>query len=111
MTTIQRIERKYNQKRRSRFLVWIIAVAILVLGISAQASPKTQEDIIAYTTLTVSAGDTIWELAEDVNLLYYENQLDMHDLVKHIRDVNGLNSVVIIEGQTLKVATNLSNEQ
>lgn len=108
MTSIQRIEQKHNQKRRSRFLVWIIAVAVIVLTISAQAAPKTEQDLVQFTTLTVSEGDTIWELAEDINRIYYENTYSMHDLVKHIRDTNHLNSVVIIEGQTLKVATNLS---
>lgn len=106
MTTIKRIEQKHNQKRKSRFIIWVIVALVILLSIQAQAAPKTEIDIQQYTILTVSAGDTIWELAEDVNRLYYQNQLDLHDLVKHIREVNHLNSVVIREGQTLKVATN-----
>lgn len=108
MTTIQRIEQKHNEKRRSRFLIWIMTLSIVILSLSAQASPKSEQDIIQYTTLTVSAGDTLWELAEDVNQMYYQNELNIRELVTHMRETNNLNSVVIIEGQTLKVATNLN---
>lgn len=107
MTTIQRIEQKHNKKRRSRFLIWIMALSIVILSLSAQASPKSEADVIQYTTLTVSAGDTLWELAQDVNKMYYQNELNIRELVAHMRETNNLNSVVIIEGQTLKVATNL----
>jgi LysM repeat protein len=108
MTTIKRIEQKHNQKRRNRFLIWIMALSIVILSLSAQADPKTEQDLIQYATLTVTAGDTIWGLAEDVNQMYYQNEMNMRDLVTHIQDTNDLNSVVIIEGQTLKVATNLN---
>lgn len=107
MTTIQRIEQKHNKKRRTRFLIWIMTLSLVILSLSAQAAPKSEKDMVQYTTLTVSAGDTIWGIAADINHIYYQNEFSMHSLVNHIKEVNELNSVVIIEGQTLKVATNL----
>ncbi len=109
MTTIQRIEQKHNKKRRTRFLIWIMTLSVVILSLSAQAAPKSEKDVIQYTTLTVSAGDTIWGLAADINELYYQNELSMRALVNHIKEVNELKSVVIIEGQTLKVAINLES--
>lgn len=111
MTNIQRIEKKHIQKRRTRLTLWIALVAIILLSLGAQANTPKEEDKIHYTTFTVSEGDTIWELAEEVNQIYYNNRFDLKDLVKHIREVNQLNSVVINVGQELYVAMDLPEEE
>lgn len=111
MTNIQRIEKKHIQKRRTRLTIWVVLVAIALLSLGAQANTPKEEDKIHYTTLVVSEGDTIWGLAEEINQLYYNNQFDLNDLVKHIRDVNQLDSVVINSGQELSVAMDLPEEE
>ncbi len=111
MTSIQRIERKYNQKRKTRITIWVVVLAIILLSLSAQANTPKEEDKIHYTTLIVSEGDTLWDLAIDINKLYYNNQYDLHDLVKHMREINHLNSVVINKGQALIVAMDLPDEE
>lgn len=111
MTNIQRIEKKHIQKRRTRLTIWVVLVAIILLSLGAQANTPKEEDKIHYTTLIVSEGDTLWDLAEDINQLYYSNEFDLNDLVKHMREVNQLNSVVINVGQELSVAMDLPEEE
>lgn len=110
MTSIQRIEKKYKKKRNMNLTLWVVVIAVILLSIGAQANSPTEEDRIHYTTLIVAEGDTLWELAENVNRLYYNNAYDLNDLVKHLREFNHLNSVVIVEGQTLTVAMDLPLE-
>ncbi len=107
MTKLQLIELKHKEKRRHKFVVWIIASLLIMLSLSTYATPKTAGDLDTYVTVTVSTGDTLWEIADHVNQLYYENQLNLNDLVEHLKSVNHLRSVVIQEGQELKVSTNI----
>lgn len=110
MTRIEKIEQKYKRRRTYRFIVWIIASLLITVTLTAQASPKTAADLERYVTVTVSPGDTLWEIAENVNERYYQNQLDPRKIVNHMTELNDIHSVVIHEGQHLKVSVTLSNK-
>lgn len=107
MTRIEKIEQKYKRRRNRKWIIWIIASFIITLNLSAQASPKTAADLDRYVSVTVTPGDTLWEIAEDVNALYYQNTMDPRKIVEHMTEVNQIQSVVIQEGQTLKVSMSL----
>lgn len=72
--------------------------------------PKTAADLPHYTEVTVASDDTLWAIANRVNEMYYHNELNVKQIIEHLQNTNHLRSVVIHEGQTLKVATNLENE-
>lgn len=110
MRSLKTIEKKYQQKRKHKFFVWVIACLIFVFSFSAQAMPKTAADLPQYTQVTVGHDDTLWAIANRVNALYYDNTLNVKQIITHLQSTNSLRSVVIHEGQVLKVATNLEDE-
>lgn len=109
MSSLKTIEKKYQHKRKHKFFIWVIACLIFVFSFSAQAMPKSAADLPQYTQVTVGQDDTLWAIANRVNALYYDNELNVKQLIVHLQNTNELRSVVIHEGQVLKVSTNLEN--
>lgn len=110
MSSLKTIEKRYQKKRKNKFFIWVIACLIFVFTFSAQAMPKTAADLPQYTEVTVAHDDTLWAIANRVNELYYHDQMNIKQLIEHMQTTNNLRSVVIHEGQVLKVATNLEDE-
>lgn len=73
----------------------LVIVVSVILAI-AQAVSGVER---VYTDVVVKPGDTLWGIAERAS----DGQRDLRALVDQIREINGLGSVVLRPGQTLKV--------
>ncbi len=81
----------------SRFLVIIstfVVALVLLLGSSVMAAGPEPETV----DYQVRSGDTLWMIAEDIS-----PDADVRGLIAEIRNLNDLESSLIIPGQTLVV--------
>ena len=72
----------------------LLGLILLTLTPKVQGSSKTK-----YSKIVVYPGDTIWSIATD----YIDSNTDIRKLVFEIRDINKLNSAIIIPGQELLI--------
>ncbi len=100
-----RIQRKKQVARQKKILLITIASVILAVSVicgtilSFAKNPET--DVIRYKyykSITIEQGDSLWSIAKE-----YACD-DTHDYIKEIKQLNGLNSETIHEGQHLIVA-------
>lgn len=70
---------------------------VAALGLAIVQSASGVEHV--YIDVVVKPGDTLWGIAERVS----DGQRDLRAVVDQIREINGLKSVVLRPGQTLKV--------
>ncbi|MFT4306656.1 MAG: LysM peptidoglycan-binding domain-containing protein [Microbacterium sp.] len=77
----------------------VVAVALAVLGnVPAAASGDDGAAAGAFETVTVSAGDTLWSIAEDV-----APDADPRDVVDAIMRLNALDDATVIAGERLAI--------
>ena len=78
-----------------------IAIALVIAALSSGAAVATAEpgaEIGSFQMMTISAGDTLWSLAEQVAPNH-----DPRDVVDEIADLNGLSGVSVFPGQELAI--------
>lgn len=98
------LERRHNIRIKSKFR-FITFLVLLILAVGIGFSWITGMNVINgvtepnYTTVEVSAGDTLWDIA---NRCSDENQ-DVRKTVYEIRHLNNLTSSTLTTGQTIKV--------
>lgn len=73
----------------------LLLVAALTLAIAQSVSGIER----VYTDVVVKPGDTLWVIAQRAS----DGQRDIRAVVDQIREINGLESVMLRPGQTLKV--------
>lgn len=90
---------QYRLTRRGRLVVLVLAlVALLAVGVVfAQGSVATQEKRQT-ETIVVAPGDTLWDIASA-----RADDGDVTSMMRHVRDLNDLDSVVLVAGQQLIV--------
>ncbi|MDJ0953526.1 MAG: LysM peptidoglycan-binding domain-containing protein [Acidimicrobiia bacterium] len=81
----------------SRFLVIIstFVVALVLLLASSVMAAGPESETVDYR---VRSGDTLWTIAEETS-----SGGDIRDIIAEIRDLNDLESSLIVPGQTLVV--------
>lgn len=87
--------------RRGRVVVFVLALLVLMaIGlVGASISGASQEKgSVATHTVVVGTGDTLWELASDA-----ADGGDIRRMEQTIKDLNGLDSGMLIAGQTLRI--------
>jgi Tfp pilus assembly protein FimV len=77
-----------------------LGVAIVMGGSSALASRDAGVPAGSFTTITVSAGDSLWSIAQDV-----APHSDPRDVVDSIVRLNALDGVSVSAGQRLAIPT------
>lgn len=83
-------------RRATALLVLAAAVWALLFGQSAIASNAPGASATSFTYVTVSAGDTLWSLAET-----YATDEDARDWIQDLASLNALESAEIYPGQEL----------
>jgi len=94
---------------RGRAVLLTLVAAPLVAGALAIAmngggAIATDSSVAPLETVTVSAGQSLWQLAEQV-----APTADPRDFISDVLDLNRLNSVVIQPGQVLAIPAEYSN--
>ena len=105
MTTSYRIKKAHretilNRQRRlaaGLIILTLILVWVVNCGIFAVTTEAAAEDNFVY--VTVSDGDTIWNIAER----YMPEKTDIRDFVYRLAAENNVDNYLIYEGQVLKV--------
>lgn len=80
---------------KKRIAITVIGIMLIICGVVQYAKSKPEAECIEYT---VSEGDTLWEIAEDV----YGSDTDTRKAVYEIRKVNGCTGE-IYPGDVLKI--------
>lgn len=89
-----------NLKKFLKSLFVILLVIFVLSLICAKASLSHRE--VEYTTLYVTSGDTLWNIANDlqINNSYYKGK-DIREIVSSIKDMNNLKSSNLYVNQEL----------
>lgn len=80
-------------------LAAVAVVFVMSLIFTALSSPELKADKTEYERYTVKGGDTVWDIAD----LYYDNSVDIRDMIHLIEDVNGISDSRIYCGDVLLV--------
>ncbi len=82
-----------------------ICVVLFILSIIFAKSALSHEEI-KYTTFYVAQGDTLWNIAEDLQSSnqYYKNK-DIRDIIANIKSINNLESSNLYVDQELMIPT------
>ena len=93
-----------NKKKFVRAIILIIGISI---GINLLISTQTfSHQELKYKTVSVTSGDTLWNIAEkEQRNNYYYKDKDIRDVIGDIKAVNGLNSSNLTVAQTLSIPT------
>ena len=93
-----------NKKKFERAIILIIGISI---GINLLISTQTfSHQELKYKTVSVTSGDTLWNIAEkEQRNNYYYKDKDIRDVIGDIKAVNGLNSSNLTVAQTLSIPT------
>lgn len=87
--------------RRGRTVVFLLALGVL-LGIgllgASMSGAAPSGGTVATHTVVVGTGDTLWDLAVDA-----ADGGDVRAMELRIKDLNGLDSSMLVAGQTLRV--------
>ena len=94
-----------NMKKFIRSVVILLLIVLGIIFLTAKVSlSHNEEGQMNYDTITVSAGDTLWQIASNEQKInpYYENK-DIRDIISHIKKINQLQNSNLKVGQILKV--------
>lgn len=106
---LRRIAKRRRQVFIQKFFIFIITfITILSLSISLGsnfAAAQDEEDSRPrqkyYKSIELAPGDTLWDIAAE----YMDESYDsINDYIKELKDINGLTSDQIQEGQYLTVS-------
>lgn len=98
MNTKSKGLRIYSLARFLTFITILVVVAFLAGGLIFKSTVSGMEEP-KYETVTIMAGDTLWDIASDYN----SDRNDLRNLVKEICSVNDINNCEIHPGQTIKI--------
>lgn len=93
-----------NKKKFVRAILLIIGISVLINLILVSKAFSHAE--LKYKTISVSSGDTLWDIAkaEQTSNTYYKNK-DIRDVIEDIKEINNLKNCNLNLGQTLEIAT------
>ncbi|MFO7636978.1 MAG: LysM peptidoglycan-binding domain-containing protein [Clostridia bacterium] len=97
------MKRRYVLRNKKRFMAISIIILSLVLSsfmITLRPTQSKQQD--SYYEVVIVKGDTLWDIASSIN---HQNQ-DIRKIVRHIKQINHLESAEIFVGQTIRVPGN-----
>jgi len=98
MNTRSKGIRIYSWTRFIIFMAILVLIAFLAGGLVFKSTVSGMEDI-AYETVVVTNGDTIWEIAKE----YGDDDTDIRNIVHEICSINDISAESLYPGQTLKV--------
>ncbi|HEX6988133.1 MAG TPA: LysM peptidoglycan-binding domain-containing protein [Bacillota bacterium] len=88
-------------RRRGRWLLAVVLAALVVLGVPRIFAARAGEPGDGLVTVVVSAGDTLWDLAE----AHGPQGADPRVTVDRIQRLNSLSTPLIRPGQRLLIPT------
>jgi nucleoid-associated protein YgaU len=94
--------KKYRIKSKFRFitsLVIMAAIVICIFGAVTGLSVSTALTKPQYTNVTITAGDTLWDIAET----YMADDMDVRKAVYELCKYNDINASDLTPGMVIKV--------
>lgn len=89
----------YRLTRRGRLVVLLVGVFVLLaIGVAFAGVSLASEEPEATGTLVVAPGDTLWDIATELS-----DGGDVRETMRHIEQLNSLDSVALAAGQRLDV--------
>jgi len=91
-----------NLKKFIRSVAIVLGIIFVLSLIFAKSTLSHKE--VEYTKFYVASGDTLWTIAEDLQLNndYYKNK-DIRDIICDLKDINNLESSSIYAQQELMI--------
>ena len=112
MTVQERTKRSRIKRRRQvlkqKLALVIVALFVITIGSvgfgsffsSAKVAKSDVPEYKYYTSIIIEEGDSLWSIANEYN----HSNVDIHEYVKELKELNGLTSETIQAGQHLLIA-------
>lgn len=95
---IHMMKKIYLKKPARLILAFILVILLSAMFMLLFQSPAKGDSIPEYTTILVSKGDTLWEIAKQFST---ENE-DIRNKISEIKEINNISSTIKV-GQELKI--------
>ena len=103
---MKKSRKHYRVKSPIRFIAFLVIVGGLTFGLFGLVtglSTSYSQDVPEYTTVHVSTGDTLWDIAEKC----FDNSTDPRDAVYMICEINEISPETLQAGMDIKVPKSL----
>jgi len=100
-TTTPKVRLRITARGRAVLLTLVAAPLVagaMAIAMNGGGAVATNESAVPLETVTVAAGQSLWQLAEQV-----APSSDPRDFIADVLDLNRLNSVVVQPGQRLSI--------
>ena len=94
--TYKRTSYREKARRQRRTLLIMVMAMIMAFGLGVFA---VADDGIDFVTVTVSSGDTLWNLCAP----YKPERMDLRDFIEKVKYENNMDSSEIFMGQELMI--------
>ena len=94
--TYKRTSYREKARRQRRTLLIMVMAMIMAFGLGVFA---VADDGIDFVTVTVSSGDTLWNLCAQ----YKPERMDLRDFIEKVKYENNMESSEIFMGQELMI--------
>lgn len=101
--------RKFRVVNKYRFVFsisFILFLFFMTAGIILNSFDVMGEEVSSYVTVEVEEGDTVWEIAKEVNNNFFDHKKDTRTISFAISEENNLDNYFIYPGQKLVVPIN-----
>lgn len=98
--------RKYRIKSKSRFITFVVIVAFMIIGgigFATGSHESTAQAADDFTTYTVGYGDTLWSIADE----YRNDRTDVRKAIFVISDINDIRAEDLQPGMELTIPVDL----
>ena len=89
---------KINSKRIIRNILFLLLIFIIFNMLTSTIFGKRD---LKTTSITVKYGDTLWGISK--NICSKDSSLNIQEVIYDIKEINGLDSNEIINGETLQI--------
>ncbi|TLS37422.1 cell division suppressor protein YneA [Pseudalkalibacillus caeni] len=94
------MKKSANQYTGMDYLLIVMFVMILLFVMTSLMTAASSPDLIGYKEVTVQAGDTLWDIADEYE---EDHELSNEKFVSLVEKANGVNANNLIAGEVIRI--------
>lgn len=95
-----------NKYRFVFSISFLLFLFFFIIGVACNSFDVMGEEISDYITIEVESGDTVWDIAKEINDEFFDHKMDTRKISYAISEENNLEDYFIYPGQKLLVPLN-----
>ena len=101
--------KKFVVVNKYRFVLsisFLLFLLFFIIGIACNSFDVMGEEISDYVMIEVELGDTVWDIAKEINEEFFDHKMDTRKISYAISQENNLENYFIYPGQKLLIPVN-----